>query len=331
MTQQTHTHSVMDSSKRALISGCTGQDGSILAEFLLNKGYIVYGLVRRVSTPNYINIKHILDRLNIIEGDLADSASIDRAITIAQPDEVYNLGAMTFVGHSFNAKQVTLDITGQGAVRVFESVRRYAPKAKVYQASSSEMFGKNDGGLQNEKTQFYPRSPYGCAKVLAHQAAINFREAYGLQISCGISFNHESPRRGTEFLSRKVTHAVARIKCGLQKDLRLGNLDTARDFGYAPEYVQGMWLMHQNDPDDYIMATGEARTIKEWVEEAFRCVGLDPWKYVKQDKRFMRPSDVPYLCGDPSKIHRQLGWKARTRFSDLVKLMVEADLERLKT
>jgi len=315
----------------AFITGITGQDGSYLAELLLEKGYQVYGLVRRTSAPQFERIEHLLDKIILLEGDLTDLTSLEVALETAQPDEIYNLAAQSFVGTSWKQPILTGDVTGLGAVRVFEAARRVCPKAKIYQASSSEMFGHATEVPQKETTPFNPQSPYACAKVFAHYMAQNYRKSYGQFIACGICFNHESPRRGIEFVTRKITDGVARIKLGLSKELRLGNLEAKRDWGFAGDYVKAMWLMLQQDePDDFVIATGESHSVKEFVELAFSFVDLDWKKYVVIDERFYRPVDVPLLQGDPSKAKRVLGWEAETSFEELVKMMVEHDLERLQ-
>ncbi len=317
--------------KSALITGITGQDGSYLAELLLEKEYDVYGLVRRLSTPNISRIDHISDKINLLEGDLTDQSSLNAAMMDVKPDEVYNLAAQSFVATSWNQPVLTGDVTGMGAVRLLEAVRHNSKEARVYQASSSEMFGKVQEMPQNENTKFYPRSPYGCAKVFAYWMCINYRESYNMHITNGILFNHESPRRGLEFVTRKITYGVARIYHGLSKELRLGNLDAMRDWGFAGDYVRAMWLMLQQDnPDDYVAATGEVHSVKEFVELAFSEVGLDWEKYVKVDPKFLRPAEVEYLVGDYSKIKRVLGWEPKVKFDELVKMMVKADVERLK-
>jgi len=317
-------------SKTALVTGISGQDGSYLAELLLEKGYDVYGLVRRLSTPNTTNISHIIDQIHLIEGDLLDQTSLNTAVKEIQPDELYNLAAQSFVGTSWTQPVLTGEITGLGACRIFEAVRRECPSARVYQASSSEMFGKVQETPQNEKTPFYPRSPYGCAKVYAHWMCINYRESYHMYISNGILFNHESERRGLEFVTRKITDGVARIAHGLSKELVLGNLDSKRDWGFAGDYVKAMWLMLQQDmPDDFVIATGESHSIKEFLDIAFREVGLNWQDYVKQDPKFMRPAEVEYLRGDYTKAKKMLGWEPEISFEYLVKMMVEADMERI--
>lgn len=318
------------STKKALITGITGQDGSYLAELLLDKGYEVHGLVRRLSTPNISRIDQMLDRVNLVEGDLIDQSSLNNAMKDVQPDEVYNLAAQSFVGTSWNQPVLTGDVTGMGAVRLLESVRHFCKDARVYQASSSEMFGKVQETPQTENTKFYPRSPYGCAKVYAYWMCVNYRESYGMYVSNGILFNHESPRRGLEFVTKKITDGVARIYHGMSKELRLGNLDAKRDWGFAGDYVRAMWLMLQQEkPDDFVIATGESHSVREFVELAFGEAGLDWKKYVKIDQKFRRPAEVEYLSGDYSKARRVLGWEPEVRFGELVKMMVKTDIERL--
>ena len=317
-------------SKNALITGITGQDGSYLADLLLDKGYTVYGLIRRLSTPNISRIDHILDKIELLQGDLTDQSSLNEAMRTAQPDEVYNLAAQSFVGTSWNQPVLTGDVTGLGAVRILEAVRHMAPEARVYQASTSEMFGKVQETPQTEQTKFYPRSPYGFAKVYAHWACVNYRESYDLHISNGILFNHESPRRGIEFVTRKITDGAARISKGLSSELRLGNLDAKRDWGFAGDYVDAMWRMLQQDkPDDYVIATGETHSVQEFIEQAFSAVGLDWEEYVVIDPKFVRPAEVQLLLGDASKAKKVLDWEPKVRFDELVKMMVEADVERL--
>jgi GDPmannose 4,6-dehydratase len=314
--------------KKALITGLTGQDGSYLAELLLEKGYEVYGLIRRTSTSSVERIKHILDRLKIIQGDIGDTSSLFHAIKSIEPDEVYNLAAMSFVPQSWVEPVSTGNITGLGVARILEAIRKSDLNVKFYQASSSEMFGKVQEVPQTEKTPFYPRSPYGVAKVYAYWLTVNYRESYGMFACNGILFNHESPRRGHEFVTKKITSAVARIKLGLQKELRLGNLDAKRDWGYAGDYVKSMWMMlNHTKPDDYVICTGEAHTVKELVEEAFKCVGIKNWEdYVKIDKQFLRPAEVNSLIGDYSKARKTLGWKPEVSFKQLVEMMVKTDL-----
>lgn len=328
--------------KRALITGLTGQDGSYLAELLLAKGYEVHGLRRRSSSFNTERVDHLLTdfrhdedaRLFLAYGDLADASSLARLLYRLQPDEIYNLGAQSHVHVSFEMPEYTADVTGLGAVRILEAVRDSGVKARIYQASSSEMFGSSPPP-QNETTPFHPRSPYGCAKVFAHHLAVNYRESYGMHISTGILFNHESPRRGENFVTRKITRAVARIRRGLQDKLYLGNLDARRDWGYAPEYVQAMWLMLQQDePDDYVIATGTAHSVRDFVAASFAHVGLDWEDHVEIDESYYRPAEVDHLVGDASKARSQLGWEPTVQFDDLVRIMVDADVllldERLK-
>ncbi|MDQ3522162.1 MAG: GDP-mannose 4,6-dehydratase [Gemmatimonadota bacterium] len=316
--------------KRALITGVTGQDGSYLAELLLEKGYRVYGLVRRSSTVNFERISHIQDRIEILSGDLLDQNSLLYALREAQPQEVYNLAAQSFVQTSWTQPVLTGDVTALGVTRMLEAVRAFNPEARFYQASSSEMYGKVQAVPQNEDTPFYPRSPYGVAKVYGHWATVNYRESYGLFAASGILFNHESPRRGLEFVTRKVTDGVARIKLGLQRELRLGNLEAQRDWGFAGDYVRAMWLMLQQDaPDDYVVATGHTYSVRDLVDTAFRRVGLDLQEHVVQDPRFMRPAEVDLLVGDATKARTELGWTPEVEFEELVGIMVDADLARL--
>ena len=316
--------------KTALITGITGQDGSYLAELLLDKGYDVYGLIRRLSTPNISRIEHILDNIELVEGDLTDQSSLDNAMRTVQPDEVYNLAAQSFVGTSWNQPVLTGDVSGLGVVRILESVRHQCPDARVYQASTSEMFGKVQEVPQSENTRFYPRSPYGFAKVYGFWACVNYRESYGMHVSNGILFNHESPRRGIEFVTRKITDSVARIHHRLASELRLGNLDAKRDWGFAGDYVEAMWLMLQQDtPNDLVISTGETHSVREFVELAFSEVRLDWEKYVVVDPKFVRPTEVELLLGDPSKARNVLGWEPKVRFEELVKMMVRADVDRL--
>ncbi|MBA2571661.1 MAG: GDP-mannose 4,6-dehydratase [Gemmatimonadetes bacterium] len=317
--------------KRALITGVTGQDGSYLAELLLEKGYRVYGLVRRSSTVNFERISHIQDRIEILSGDLLDQNSLLYALREAQPQEVYNLAAQSFVQTSWTQPVLTGDVTALGVTRMLEAVRAFNPEARFYQASSSEMYGKVQAVPQNEDTPFYPRSPYGVAKVYGHWATVNYRESYGMFAASGILFNHESPRRGLEFVTRKVTDGVARIKLGLQRELRLGNLEAQRDWGFAGDYVRAMWLMLQQDaPDDYVVATGHTYSVRDLVDTAFRRVGLDWQEYVVQDPRFMRPAEVDLLVGDAAKARAELGWTPEVEFGELVGMMVDADLARLR-
>ena len=315
--------------KTALITGISGQDGAYLAELLLDKGYEVYGIVRRLSTPNITRIEHIADRITLLDGDLTDQSSLNIAMQTAQPDEVYNLAAQSFVATSWNQPVLTGDVTGLGTVRMLEAVRQFCPDAKFYQASSSEMFGAAEEIPQNEKTRFHPRSPYAVAKVYGYYAIVNYRESYNMFCCNGICFNHESPRRGIEFVTRKITDGAAKIYHGLSKELRLGNLDAKRDWGYADDYVKAMWLvLQQKETDDYVIASGESHSVKEFVELAFSEVGLDWQEYVKVDERFMRPADVPELRGDASKAREKLGWKPETSFEELVKMMVKVDVEK---
>ncbi len=319
--------------KKALITGITGQDGSYLAELLLDKKYKVYGLVRRLSTPNMWRIEHILDGIELVDGDLTDQASLNEAVKTIRPDEVYNLAAQSFVATSWTQPILTSEVSGLGVTRLLEAVRCFAPKAKFYQASTSEMYGNsNINGSQSEVTPFHPRSPYAISKLYAHWMTVNYRESYGLFTCCGILFNHESPRRGIEFVTRKISDGVARIKLGLSKKLVLGNLDAKRDWGFAGDYVKAMWLMlQQKKPDDYVVATGVTHSVKDFVEEAFKVVGIRDWrKYVKQDSRFIRPAEVDYLLGKPDKAITKLGWTPEVSFEELVEMMVEVDLQRLK-
>jgi GDPmannose 4,6-dehydratase len=319
--------------KTALITGITGQDGSYLAELLLEKGYKVYGLVRRSSTVTFERIQHIQERLELLSADLSDQNSLFYALEAAQPDEVYNLAAQSFVQTSWTQPVLTGDVTGLGVTRMLEAIRIFDRERRIrfYQASSSEMFGKVLEVPQREETPFYPRSPYGVAKAYGHWATVNYRESYGIYAVSGILFNHESPRRGLEFVTRKVTDAAARIKMGLADELRLGNLDAQRDWGFAGDYVRAMWLMLQQErPDDYVVATGETHTVQKLVETAFGAVDLDWRQYVKQDPRFMRPAEVDLLVGDPARARAELGWEPLVGFDELVRMMVDADLERLR-
>ncbi len=313
----------------ALITGITGQDGSHLAEFLLAKGYTVYGLKRRTSVVTDARIRHLLDDVELLDGDLLDQLSLIKAIRQSRPDEIYNLAAMSFVPTSFTQPVLTGEYTALGVTKLLEAVRLADWPIRFYQASSSEMFGKVQEVPQTERTPFYPRSPYGAAKVYGHWITVNYRESYDLFACSGILFNHEGPRRGGEFVTRKITQAVARIKLGRQQELRLGNLDSQRDWGYAGDYVRAMWLMLQQDaPDDYVIATGETHSVAEFCELAFRHVGIDDWRrYVQVDEALLRPADVDLLVGDPSKARRCLNWQPEVTFEGLVKLMVEADLE----
>lgn len=315
--------------KRALITGITGQDGSYLAELLLDKGYKVYGLKRRTSTENYENIKHILNEIEFISGDLSDQSSLIQAVKLSRPGEVYNLGAQSFVADSWPQAVYTAEVTGLGVLNMLEAVKQVKPDVRFYQASSSEMFGKVVETPQKETTPFYPRSPYGAAKVFGHWITVNYRESYDLFACSGILFNHESPRRGIQFVTRKVTDAVARIKCGLQKELRLGNLDAKRDWGFAGDYVQAMWLMLQQEkPDDFVVATGKTYTVRDLVEIAFNHVGLKWEDHVIQDPAFMRPAEVDLLLGDPQKAKKELKWEPKVSFEELIKMMVDHDLKK---
>ena len=317
--------------KRALITGITGQDGSYLAELLLDKGYEVWGVVRRSSTESSERIAHLQDRLRFLQADLLDQTSLTKAVEEAAPDEVYNLAAQSFVPTSWAQPTLTGEFTGLGVTRMLEALRQVAPKARFYQASSSEMFGKVREEPQTELTPFHPRSPYAVAKTYGHHIAVNYRESYGLFAASGILFNHESPRRGLEFVTRKITHGVAAIAAGRATELRLGNLDAQRDWGYAGDYVRAMWLMMQHDaPDDFVIATGENHSVREFVELAFGHAGLDWQEYVKLDSRYLRPAEVDHLRGDAGKARRVLGWEPTVTFPGLVRMMVDADLALLR-
>lgn len=319
--------------KRALITGITGQDGPYLAELLLSKGYKVYGTVRRLSTPNTENLRHIQDKVELLSADLLDQTSITEAIEEAEPDEVYNLAAMSFVKASFDQPVLTGEFTALGVTRILEAIRAVNSKIRFYQASSSEMFGKVTETPQKETTRFHPRSPYGVAKVYGHYITVNYRESYDIFTCSGILFNHESPRRGIEFVTRKISNAVARIKLGTQEKLVLGDLRPKRDWGFAGDYVEAMWLMLQQDtPDDYVIGTGENHSIKEFVELAFATVGIKNWQdhVVSSHPKFMRPAEVDYLIADYTKAKKVLGWEPKTSFKQLVEMMVNADLEREK-
>lgn len=317
--------------KRALITGITGQDGSYLAEFLLSKNYKVYGLTRRTSTPNYERIKHIQDQIEIIPGDLLDQQSLTSAISESKPDEIYNLAAQSFVATSWSQPVLTGEFTALGVTRMLEAMRQVKPDAKFYQASSSEMFGKVIQSPQNEKTPLYPRSPYGVAKVYGHWITINYRESYNLFAVSGILFNHESPRRGLEFVTRKISHGVARIHLKQADHIELGNLDAKRDWGFAGDYVAAMYLMlQQPKADDYVVATGENHSVSDFVSQAFKVIGISNWKkYVKVDKSLFRPAEVDFLIGDASKAKRVLGWQPQVNFESLVKIMVDSDIALL--
>ncbi|HXJ57554.1 MAG TPA: GDP-mannose 4,6-dehydratase [Verrucomicrobiae bacterium] len=324
--------------KRALITGITGQDGSYLAELLLSKGYEVHGIIRRASTFNTGRLDHVYAdphessaRLKLHYGDLSDGSALARLLSVIEPQEIYNLAAQSHVRVSFDCPEYTTDITGSGTVRLLEAIRESGIKPRFYQASSSEMYGKVQEVPQTERTPFYPRSPYACAKVYSYWITVNYRESYGLHANNGILFNHESPRRGETFVTRKITRAIAHIMCGLQDKLYLGNLDAKRDWGYAKEFVEAMWLMLQQDePDDYVIATNETHSVREFLEVAFRHVGLNWQKFVEIDPKYFRPAEVDLLIGDYSKAEKKLGWAPKTKFEDLVKLMVDADIRALK-
>jgi len=317
---------------KALITGVTGQDGSYLAEFLLEKGYDVVGMVRRTSTVNFHRISHIQEDIELVPGDLGDQVSLIHILEEYHPDEVYNLAAQSFVMTSFGQPVFTGDVTGLGVTRVLDAIRIVDPRIRFYQASSSEMFGKVVEVPQRESTPFHPRSPYGVAKVYGHWITVNYRESYDLHATSGILFNHESPRRGLEFVTRKITNHVAQIKLGLIDELRLGNLDARRDWGYAADYVEAMWLMLQQDsPEDYVVSSGETHSVQEFLEEAFGYADLDWRDHVVQDPRYMRPAEVDLLVGDASKARRNLGWEPTVSFSELVHLMVDSDLKLLET
>jgi GDPmannose 4,6-dehydratase len=323
---------------KALITGITGQDGSYLAEFLLDKGYEVHGIIRRASSSNTARIDHLYNdpqihgvRLFLHYGDIADSTNLVKLLYRVQPDEVYHLASQSHVRVSFDIPEYTGDVTALSTVRVLEAIRETGAKSKFYQASSSEMFGKVQASPQNEATPFYPRSPYAAAKVYAHWITVNYRESYGLFTASGILFNHESPRRGETFVTRKITRAAARIKAGLQEKLYLGNLDARRDWGYAKEYIEAMWLMLQQDePDDFVIATGETHSVSEFLDEAFACVDLDWHDHVELDEKYLRPAEVDHLIGDASKAKRAFGWEPKVTFKELVRLMVEADVAQIK-
>jgi GDPmannose 4,6-dehydratase len=318
--------------KRALVTGITGQDGMYLAELLIGKGYQVFGLIRGQNNPKRAVVEEQFPAVELIEGDLTDMGSLVNALEISQPDEVYNLAAISFVAFSFKQPETTGNVTGLGGLRLLEAIRMVdggKGKIRYYQASTSELYGQVRETPQTELTPFHPRSPYGVAKAYAHHMTVNYRESYGLHASCGILFNHESPRRGYEFVTRKVTSSAARIKLGLQQDIVMGNLDSRRDWGFAGDYVKGMWLMLQQDkPDDYVLATGKTHYIRDLLEVAFKEVGIDDWEpYVKQDPRFMRPAEVDLLLGDPAKAKEKLGWEPKVGFKELISMMVKNDLE----
>jgi GDPmannose 4,6-dehydratase len=315
--------------KRALITGISGQDGGFLAEFLLEKDYEVYGMERRSSTPMRINCSHLEDKITFLNGDLSDQNSLMRCLKESDPDEVYNLASQSFVGESWNTPEQTGDVTGLGVLRMLEAIREYGKSIKFYQASTSEMFGKMEK-FANEDTKFHPRSPYGVAKLYAHWITVNYRESYDMFNCCGILFNHESERRGIEFVTRKITDGVARIHLGLQDKIMLGNLDVKRDWGYAPDYVEAMWLMLQQDnPSDYVVATGDIHTLGDFLKYSFKHIGIDDWeKYVGRDERYYRPADVFYLAGNSTKAETELGWKPRTSFDVMVDRMIKNDIKK---
>lgn len=319
--------------KKVLITGVTGQDGAYLSKFLLEKGYKVYGMYRRTANPNFWRLQSLncLNKINFIPADLSDASSILEAIKISEPDEIYNLGAQSFVEASFAQPLTTADINGLGLLRILEKVRQIKPDTKVYQASTSELYGDGKSGSLNEETPFLPSSPYASAKLFAYHTALNYRKSYGIFVCNGILFNHESPLRGLEFVTRKITNAVARIKLGLQNELKLGNLEAKRDWGYAPDFVECMWLMLQQDnPDDYVVATGESHSVKEFVEKAFETLELNWNDYVKVDEKLVRPEDVMHLLGDPAKARKKLGWETKVKFEQLIKIMVEDDYNKWK-
>src|SRR5437773_4911039 len=315
----------------AFVTGATGQDGSYLMELLLSKGYTVYGLVRRLSSPNVTNIQHVRDRVHLLDGDMTDQSSIMTALKESKPDEIYNLAAQSFVATSFRQPVLTADVDGLGVVRLLEAAKVVVPDARIYQASTSELFGLVEETPQTEQTPFHPRSPYGVAKLFAYWACANYREAYGMHVSNGILFNHESQRRGLEFLTRKVTNGVAMIAKGKEDHIELGNMEAKRDWGHAPEYVEAMWrMLQQPTPDDYVIGTGESHTVREFVQLAFQEVGIEDWeKYVRTDPKHLRPAEVYTLCGEASTAKRVLGWAAKTKLPQLVKIMVKADLARV--
>jgi GDPmannose 4,6-dehydratase len=318
-------------SKSALITGVTGQDGSYLAEWLLEQGYRVYGLVRRSSSPNVDRIRHLVDKITLIPGDLLDDNSLAKALEQSAPDEVYNLAAQSFVATSWNQPIFTAEVTGVGVARLLEAIRKVNPKIRMFQASSSEQYGAARETPQNENTPFHPRSPYAVAKAYAHHITINYRESYGLFACCGISFNHESPRRGLEFVTRKITYAAARIKLGMQKELKLGNLRAVRDWGFAGDYVRGMWsMLQQSQAEEFVFATGECHSVEELVKTAFEHAGLDWKEHVSTEASLLRPADVEHLRGDATKARAKLGWQPATSFAQLVQMMVDADLKQVR-
>jgi len=316
--------------KRALITGITGMDGSHLADFLLDKGYEVFGMERRTSTKNRVNTSHLENKITFLMGDLTDQSSLFRVLEQSDPDEVYNLASQSFVKESWNTPEQSADTTGAGTLRMLEAIRMSGKSPRFYQASTSEMYGKMED-LADEDTKFYPRSPYGVAKLYAHWISVNYRESYDMFNVCGLLFNHESERRGREFVTRKITDGVARIQLGLEDYVTLGNLDVKRDWGYAPDYVEAMWMMLQQDtPQNYVIATGEYHTLEDFLDSSFKHIGIDDWsKYVKQDERYMRPADVYYLRGDSTRAKNELGWEPKTSFEDMVSKMVTNDIELL--
>lgn len=316
---------------RALITGITGQDGSYMAELLLEKGYEVFGVVRRSSVKKFDRIEPFIEEIELVEGDLTDQTSLDHIMQSVQPDEVYNLAAQSFVPVSWNQPVLTGDVTALGVIRILEAVRKHRPQAKFLQASSSEMFGKVRETPQTEKTPFYPRSPYGVAKVFGHYITVNYRESHGIFACSAMGFNHESPRRGMEFVTRKVTHQVAKIKCGLATKLAMGNLDAKRDWGFAGDFVRAMWLMlQQSEPDDYVLGTGKMHSVRELLQIAFAAVDLNWENYVEIDSKFIRPAEVECLCGDARKAREKLGWIPEVSFEELIKMMVQSDLESVQ-
>lgn len=321
----------VNSTKSALITGITGQDGSYLSEFLLKKGYTVFGIVRRLSTPNYWRIEHVLNKITIIDGDLTDQASLINAIIESQPDEVYNLAAQSFVQTSWKQPILTAEVNAIGTLNLLEAVRKITPDTKFYQASTSEMYGNATDTIQDEQSKFSPRSPYAISKLFAHWIAVNYRESYGMFICCGILFNHESPRRGIEFVTRKITDGVARIKLGLADEIVLGNLDSKRDWGFAGDYVEAMWLMlQQKKADDYVISTSVPHSVRDFVEAAFQAADIPDWEgYVKTSTQFMRPAELFTLQGNSTKAWKVLKWKPKMTFEELVKLMVDEDIKRL--
>ena len=317
---------------RALITGVTGQDGSYMAELLLSKGYEVFGLIQRGSVETFERLESFMWRIRFVEGDLTDQSSLDNAVQTVQPDEVYNFAAQSFIPVSWNQPILTADVTGFSVLRVLEAIRKHRPQAKFLQASSSEMFGKVQESPQNEKTPFHPRTPYGVAKAFGHHITVSYRESYGLFACCAISFNHESPRRGIEFVTRKITYQVARIKCGLAKKMILGNLDARRDWGFAGDYVRAMWsILQQSEAEDYVIATGATHSIRDLLEIAFSRVGLGWEEYVEVDQKLMRPAEVDYLCGDATKARERLGWAPKVDMKELIEMMVDADLQRVQS